>query len=105
MSKSMKYITKPLIVEAFKYGVDPHPDWFQDKVASNEVSHEDGDCFTASDRGLLIAMRGEYIIKGVNGDIHFCTPELFDKCYRRAEQFDETSDDAINQLNRLLKGE
>ena len=33
----MKYRKKPVVIEAFRLGIDYIPDWFMDKVASNDI--------------------------------------------------------------------
>lgn len=38
----MKYRKKPVEVEAFWFGIDPMPDWFMDKVTTNDVILQHG---------------------------------------------------------------
>ena len=33
----MKYRKKPVEIEAFMFGIDYIPDWFMDKVTTNEI--------------------------------------------------------------------
>ena len=33
----MKYRKKPVVIEAFRMGIDPRPDWFQSEVAKNRI--------------------------------------------------------------------
>lgn len=87
----MIYRKKPVVVEAFKLGIDYIPDWFMDKVTTNEIIlHSSSTGFhhtpdTNADintlEGVMHANYGDYIIKGVNGEIYPCKPDIFEKTY------------------------
>ena len=49
----MKYRKKPVIVEAFKYGIDTRPDWFDDAVTETTITTFWGD--TDSQKFCMIA--------------------------------------------------
>ena len=51
-----KFIKKPLVIEAFKFYVDNIPDWFMDKVSSNDI----------------ILKNCDYNIEGLILFSHFC---------------------------------
>ncbi|HDR7263618.1 hypothetical protein [Bacillus sp. CH_203] len=89
-----KYKKKPVVIEAFKYGVDGRPDWFQDKVTSNEITTHCGEelsnpferstnlwCEIHTLEGRMKGAYGDYIIKGVNGEIYPCRADIFEKTY------------------------
>ena len=64
-----KYRKKPVVIEAFKLGVDNMPDWFMNKVTINEVIlHNDFVDGTSADihtlEGWHHASNGDYIIRG-----------------------------------------
>ena len=71
----MKFRKKPVIVEAFKFYVDNIPDWFMDKVSSNDIilrncdynkySIEEAYCEINTLEGVMIGRGGDYIIKGI----------------------------------------
>ncbi len=80
----------PVSIEAFKYGVDKRPDWFDDKVTANEIiTHVGTDlrepenyyCEIKTLEGTMRGNVGDYIIKGVNGEIYPCKPDIFAKTY------------------------
>jgi len=92
----MKYRKKPAEIEAFRMGIDHRPDWFQDKVTSNEITtfsleNEDGGPFSINrtwckintEEGVLIGCYGDYIIHGDNGEIYPCKPEIFELTYEK----------------------
>ncbi|RDW17037.1 hypothetical protein CWR48_15665 [Oceanobacillus arenosus] len=90
----MKYRKKPVVIEAFKFYVDPMPDWFMDKVSANEVilmncnydrySIEEAYCKIETLEGTMVGNGGDYIIKGVQGEIYPCKPGIFEKTYEGA---------------------
>ena len=88
---SKLYRKKPVAVEAFQLGVDYMPDWFADAVTANGVilhgtssgfDHVDD---TTADihtlEGWHHANFGDYIIKGVKGELYPCKPDIFEMTY------------------------
>jgi len=88
-----KYRKKPVEVEAFKFYVDAMPDWFMDKVSSNEVtlhrcnydkySIEEAYCHITTLEGVMLGSGGDYIIKGVQGEIYPCKTDIFEETYEK----------------------
>jgi hypothetical protein len=89
-----KYRKKPVVVEAFRIGIDPMPDWFMDKVSANKAilymvpfdesrpkNYGQTWCEIKTLEGTMIGSYGNYIIKGVNGEIYPCKPDIFEKTY------------------------
>lgn len=89
-----KFRKKPVVIEAFRYGIDSRPDWFDDKVTSNDIiTHigtdrkeiQDYYCEIKTLEGVMTGKCGDYIIQGVNGEIYPCKPDIFDKTYEKVE--------------------
>ena len=86
-----KFIKKPIVIEAFKFYVDNIPDWFMDKVSSNDIilrncdykrfSINEAYCEIKTLEGVMRGNGGDYIIKGVEGEIYPCKPDVFEKTY------------------------
>jgi len=86
-----KYRKKPVVIEAFRFYVDPMPDWFMDKVSSNDVILNNCNYDTPQDdppyceietlEGVMIGNEGDYILKGVQGEIYPCKPDIFEATY------------------------
>lgn len=86
-----KYRKKPVEVEAFQFYIDNIPDWFMDKVTTNEITlHycnyrgypiEDAYCLINTLEGVMRANGGDYIINGINGEIYPCKQDIFEKTY------------------------
>ena len=90
-----KYRKKPVVIDAFKFYVDNMPDWFMDKVSSNEVilmncnynryTIDEAFCKIETLEGTMFGYGGEYIIKGVQGEIYPCKPDIFKATYEVEE--------------------
>lgn len=94
-----KYRKKPVIIDAFKLG-DSIPDWFMDKVTTNDIIlhripfHESRAnnygqiwCEIKTLEGVMEAYEGkDYIIRGVDGEIHPCKIDIFEKTYEFVEE-------------------
>lgn len=90
-----KFRKKPVIIEAFQYGVDDRPDWFCDKVASNDIiTHigtdlrqpEDYYCEINTLEGVMRGNCYDYIILGVKGEIYPCKPDIFESTYEEIKE-------------------
>ena len=91
----MKYRKKPVEIEAFKFYVDNIPGWFMNKVTDCTVTLKNCDfkrysineayCEIKTLEGTMVARGGDYIIKGVQGEIYPCKPDIFEQTYEKAE--------------------
>lgn len=91
----MKYRKKPIVIEAFKFFVDDMPKWFMDKVSNNEVilincdyieyEIDEAYCEIKTLEGVMRGNGGDYIIKGINGEIYPCKPDIFEATYELVE--------------------
>ncbi|MBS6195474.1 MAG: hypothetical protein KH828_07840 [Clostridiales bacterium] len=91
----MKYRKKPIVVEAFKLTTDVEtiaPDWFIQAVVDEKVwidrSMVDGHisvygCTIQTLEGKLHAKIGDYIIRGLRGELYPCKTDIFQKTYER----------------------
>lgn len=87
-----KYRKKPIVIEAFRLGVDPMPDWFCDARTRNEVitygGKNDRRSLTHANintlEGVMRADREDWVIRGVKGEIYPCKPDIFAATYEPA---------------------
>lgn len=88
----MQYRKLPVVIEAFRLGIDNMPDWFMDAVTANKVIlhrnihtpiKTEADIETLE--GVHHASGGDYIIKGVKGEIYPCKPDIFEMTYERMD--------------------
>lgn len=83
---------KPVVIEAFRFTHDPMPDWFMDSLSSNDVRIHDcydgggfmqnkGTAHIKTLEGEMTANAGDWIIRGVKGEIYPCKPDIFAATY------------------------
>lgn len=92
----MLYRKKPVLVEAFQFTRDVDtaaPAWFTQAVVDEKVfidrSLVDGHtvvygCTIETLEGKHKAKIGDYIIRGVAGELYPCKPDIFRKTYEKA---------------------
>lgn len=89
----MLYRKKPVLVDAFQLTADAEiiaPDWFTQAVVDGVVDFDrslvDGHvhiygCTVNTLEGRMHAKLGDYIIRGVKGELYPCKPDIFVKTY------------------------
>lgn len=99
-----KYRKKPVVVEACRYMIDIYmPDWFMDKAKDNTIIiYADGTCDIKTLEGTMKAGYGDYIIKGVQGELYPCKPDIFLKTYEEVDNA-ETQEERKTYLSEYLK--
>lgn len=95
-----KYRKKPVVIDAFQYDGDLIesdgkyyvPDWavkaFKDGVihfGSLRLDEPPCEMFIDTLEGTHHANVGDYIIRGVNGELYPCKPNIFEKTYEIVE--------------------
>lgn len=86
-----KYRKRPVVIEAFVFYIDPIPTWFMDKVTTKEITlincdyrqfgFDEAYCEIQTLEGVMRGNGGDYIIKGVSGEIYPCKPDIFEMTY------------------------
>ena len=94
----MLYRKKPVVVEAFQLTRDVDsiaPPWFTQAVVDEKVfidrvlvnGHIDVyGCTIETLEGKHKAKIGDYIIRGVAGELYPCKPEIFQKTYEKVKE-------------------
>lgn len=77
----MKYRKKPVEVEAFRYGYDDEPEWFLNSGMVKDIQNEY--CTICTLEGDMRGNRGDYIIKGLRGELYPCKLDIFEKSYEK----------------------
>lgn len=72
-----RYRKKPITIEAFRLGYDEPPEW----AISVGDMFDSSVCQIATLEGVMIANKGDYIIKGVQGELYPCKPDIFEETY------------------------
>jgi len=81
---------KPIVIEAFRLGIDCMPDWYMDRVtdciATNYGEWRKLDyAIIKTLEGDMRAERGDYVIKGVKNEVYPCKPDIFEATYERVD--------------------
>jgi hypothetical protein len=84
----MRYRKKPVVIEAFQIGAgDPtaaRPSWFVAAIQRGQVWFQGGDgpYYTIKTlEGEMRANHGDWIIRGVKGELYPCKPDIFAATY------------------------
>lgn len=85
------YRNKSIVIEAhiwngknFDHISNFTQDWRGNKIAyedSQELAEKTGVMYIKTLEGIMPANKGDYIIKGVNGEFYPCKPDIFKKTY------------------------
>jgi hypothetical protein len=89
-----KYITKPLVIEAFKYDGDLIdrdgkyyvPKWAIEAHKDNDLFYIEGALIVCTLKGMITANVGDYIVKGIQGELYPCDPEIFEETYSAIQE-------------------
>lgn len=81
-----KYRKKPVVIEAFKYRAGEQRSEVADDVIAGRVCYpEDGTMLIKTLEGEMCAQPGDWIIRGVKGELYPCKADIFKKTYEPAE--------------------
>lgn len=90
----MKFRKKPVVIEAFKWTGDrgqiEDPEWIIEAIKSGKVWFSNpGTSEVAMEistlEGEMCGRRGDWIIKGIKGEIYPCKPDIFHATYEAVE--------------------
>lgn len=94
----MKYRKKPVVIDAFQLNSRGlvEEDWFWNAVIEGVINTycfgkyepEDAYCDIETLEGVMRANTGDYIIRGVNGEIYPCKQDIFNKTYELADKIE-----------------
>lgn len=90
----MKFRKKPVEIEAWQWNFseeqEPAPTWMNDALhrypepnsAAFEPDHPDGPRIAIGTlEGVMVALPGDWIIQGVQGELYPCKPDIFEATY------------------------
>lgn len=96
-----KYRKKPIVIEAYQYEGDfisngefIAPSWIKGALDNEVLVYKEKDntppeLYVRTLEGDMKCNYKDYIIKGVNGELYPCKPDIFEKTY---EQFNENKE-------------
>lgn len=80
-----KFRKRPVVIDAFQLG-EAWPDWWADAVSACQITTHNNDdrwrggpdyAIIKTLEGDLRADKGDWIIRGVKGEIYACKPDIF----------------------------
>lgn len=82
MKMNRRFIKKPIEIEAFRFGYDSLPEWFANELNVSVWMQSTQDnrtigCLIQSLEGRIMCLNGDYIIKGIMGEIYPCKEDIF----------------------------
>jgi hypothetical protein len=87
----VKYRKKPVVIEAVQHFVDMtqrpvevSPTWLLDAVLGGVVVTSGGDTFIKTLEGNMLVSDGDWIIRGVKGELYPCKRDIFAATYEPA---------------------
>ena len=81
MDGMSKYRKKPVVIDAFRLGTDEWPDWYQAAVRELKIVTDLVQHLIPTLEGTMQAWVGDYIIRGVAGEIYPCETDIFSATY------------------------
>lgn len=83
----MKYRKKPVVIEAFQFGVDEQPEWSEKGGKVMIVASPNRVCaYIYTFEGRMTAEVGDYIIQGINGEVYACKDDIFLATYEAVDE-------------------
>lgn len=85
----MKYRKKPVVIDAWRisFDMDPPPMWVDRAFVIDIICWRpavDG-LYINTPEGTMIGDMGDWLIRGVMGELYACKPDIFEATYELAE--------------------
>ena len=81
----MQFRKKPVVIQAFQFqqptSVDVAPEWLIEAIRQSDFLVVDGMAHITTLEGVMTAQPGDWIIRGVKGEIYPCKPDIFAATY------------------------
>ena len=90
----MKFRKKPVVIEAFQFDGDlinsnGHfyvPEWAEKAYKEGILYFEGAELYIKTLEGVHHCSYLDYVIKGVNGELYPCKPDIFEKTYEKVTE-------------------
>ncbi len=82
-----EYRKKPVVIEAVQWNPRAKPldlpPWFMNLIGLNpeHFNERTGELSIHTLEGVMVASPGDWIIKGIKGELYPCKPDIFDATY------------------------
>lgn len=81
-----KYRKKTIVVDAFQWLMDDVPEWITSAIRDDTINFDIRGMIISTPEGEMLASPGDYIIKGVNGELYPCKPDIFEQTYEKVKE-------------------
>lgn len=81
----MKFKKKPVVIEAFCWMKDEVPAWWTE-AKGIQIEVATGCAFIPTLEGIHKANPGDWIIKGIKGELYPCKPDIFEATYEESRE-------------------
>lgn len=85
----MQYRKKPVVIEATQWRSGKFdgnaPDWVETAALDGSIYRKGGNLVIKTLEGDMRVEDGDWIIRGVAGELYPCKPDIFDKTYEVVE--------------------
>lgn len=83
---TFSYRKKPIVIEAIQWNnlkivCPPGPEWFHEAEQTGNIRLCGYDLIISTLEGDMTASPGDWIIRGVKGEIYPCKPDIFEATY------------------------
>lgn len=80
----MKYRKKIVVIEAIRFTGSNYEE-IREFIGQNTL-YSDSSIVITTLEGDMVAQKGDYIIKGVQGEFYPCKPDIFKETYEKVEE-------------------
>jgi len=80
----VKYRKKAIVIEAIQWTGENMEEVKEFGTGFRAISFEPGRCYIETLEGVMAANVGDWIIKGIKGEIYPCKPDIFEATYEPA---------------------
>jgi hypothetical protein len=85
----LRYRKKPIVIEAWQYArhndFSHRPEWFAEAVAARAIVIGGSVIVIQTSEGAMTAQTGDWIIRGIKGELYPCKPDIFAATYEAVE--------------------
>lgn len=82
----MKYRKKPVVIEAFQWLREEVPSWWNEASGGFQIEVATGAVLMPTLEGTMKAQPGDWIIRGIKGELYPCKPDIFEATYEKVEE-------------------
>lgn len=83
----MRYRKKPVVIEAIQHRAGIQPGEFAADVMAGRMRYTENDTVLIRTlEGVMEAFPGDWIIRGIKGELYPCKPDIFAATYEAADE-------------------